>query len=610
MSLLKHSYLLAVICTLFVNKVFATISSEESKSQMLFDMTIPFGWGACSDPNGTTYQLDGGWRNKWPVATVLYASGDDDYQAILDAVTKYDIIVLDGSKGDFVLSKLIKLSGLQNKSIFGRKNARLCTEWYITPELKQKMIDACLDMLPDDRDGGILSNGKNIYDASEYQTRQMLIDYTGDQKESYRRSGIFYLDNSNENIIIRNMTFVGPGSLDVSGADLISNYGGTNIWIDHCEFIDGMDGNLDSGKREGSDQYVSYTWNIFRYTDRSFVHSFSNGVGWDKGYLQYITYAYNIWGEKCEHRMPQADHVKMHLLNNYYDCAGDSMGIFINGPSQTLIEGNYAVDGVRNIFVPGGQEDMFYVARHNIGFGEYNNSCNTDMQIEMPYEYKRVETNKLYSILTGECGSGATLPEHFLSLPADMNTVVYAVGKDDAFTAGTTISRPNITMTYSEEGAHEFYPAVEAKLDDTFVYYTMGNGVNGNKQGGTYYTFQPELDGMLTMAVMHNIIKPLYIEEDGSVLPEYNGISFEDSHPSAYRITIDVKAGSTYKLYCGGSKLGFYGFIYKWGETSSITNVFQPNINYVKGIFSISGQRLEKPIKGINIIDGKKIVVK
>ena len=201
MSLLKHSYLLAVICTLFVNKVFATISSEESKSQMLFDMTIPFGWGACSDPNGTTYQLDGGWRNKWPVATVLYASGGDDYQAILDAVTKYDIIVLDGSKGDFVLSKLINLSGLQNKSIFGRKNARLCTEWYITPELKQKMIDACLDMLPDDRDGGILSNGKSIYDASEYQTRQMLIDYTGDQKESYRRSGIFYLDNSNENIM-------------------------------------------------------------------------------------------------------------------------------------------------------------------------------------------------------------------------------------------------------------------------------------------------------------------------------------------------------------------------------------------------------------------------
>ena len=583
---------------------------KKTKGNAMPDVTVPFGWGTCSAPDGTPYTLDGGWRNPSPVATVLYASGGDDRQAILDAVTKYDIVVLDGSKGDFILSQHIDLFGLQNKSILGRNNARLCTEWYITPELKQKMTDAGLDKLPDNRDGGTLSNGKNIYDASEFQTRQMLIDYTGDQKETYRHSGIFDMNNTNENIIIRNMTFVGPGSLDVSGADLISNYGGTHIWIDHCEFIDGMDGNLDSGRREGSDQYVTYTWNIFRYTDRSFVHSFSNGVGWDRGYLQYITYAYNIWGERCEHRMPQADHVKMHLLNNYYDCVGDGMGIFINGPSHTLIEGCYAVEGVNRIFVPGGQEDMFYVTRYNKGFGEYDDSRNTAEPIEMPYSYKRIPTDKLHDVLTGAYGAGATLPDDFFTLPADMNTVLYTLTEGEIVRGGDVVTRPHITLTYSEEGAHEFYPAEARTLDDTFSYFTWGNGVNGNKEGGTFYTFRPELDGTLTMAVYHNLVKPLYIEEDGVALPEYNGISHDSSHPAAYLITINVKGGSSYKLYCRGSKLGFYGFLYTWGETTDINTITTPQQQRAKGIYTITGQRLSAPRRGINIIDGKKVVVR
>ena len=35
-----------------------------------------------------------------------------------------------------------------------------------------------------------------------------------------------------------------------------------------------------------------------------------------------------------------------------------------------------------------------------------------------------------------------------------------------------------------------------------------------------------------------------------------------DSIYSKYMFTLPVKAGASYKLYCEGSKLGFYGFIF------------------------------------------------
>ena len=574
------------------------------------DTSTPFGWGTCSSPEGKQYQLSGGCWQSLPTITTLYASGSDDRQAILDAISFYDIVLLDGSKGDFIISKTMPLHDLKNKSILGLNNARLCTQWYITPELKQKMIDAKLDTLPDDRDGGVLSNGKSIYDASEFYTRQMLIDYTGDPEETYRKSGIFSLNTTNENIIIRNLTFVGPGSLDVSGNDLISNYGGTHVWIDHCEFIDGMDGNLDSGKREGSDQYVTYSWNKFRYTERSFVHAFSNGVGWDRGYLQYITYAYNIWGEGCQHRMPQADHVKMHLLNNYYNCPDDSICIFINGPSETLIEGCYAEEGMNNIFLPGGQEDMFYVTRYNIGFGDYDYAKNTDRKIEMPYSYYLMESSGIPAILSEEKGAGATLSAEDFNLPKEQNTIAYLIGKDETFAAGTTIKRPNISLTFSEEGGADFYNSVAYMADSIFTHYTPGNGVNGDKSGGTFYTLRPELDGTITIAVKHNLKKPLYIQEDGVALPDYNGITFDETHSDKYRITFEAKGGSTYKIYCTGSKLGFYGFIYEKKEATDISDVQIVRQHFTPGIYTIDGKKILTPGKGLHIIDGKKVLWK
>lgn len=69
------------------------------------------------------------------------------------------------------------------------------------------------------------------------------------------------------NVVIRNLVIRGPGSNSDQAWDNINIEGSSkNIWIDHCEFWDGQDGNADVVK--GADN-VTFTWNIFGYSIRS-----------------------------------------------------------------------------------------------------------------------------------------------------------------------------------------------------------------------------------------------------------------------------------------------------------------------------------------------------
>ena len=71
----------------------------------------------------------------------------------------------------------------------------------------------------------------------------------------------FYCQDWN-NCIIRNVTIKGPGAYDISGCDNISLVGSKNIWIDHCDLQDGMDGNLDA--KDGADK-LTISWCKFAY---------------------------------------------------------------------------------------------------------------------------------------------------------------------------------------------------------------------------------------------------------------------------------------------------------------------------------------------------------
>lgn len=141
----------------------------------------------------------------------------------------------------------------------------------------------------------------------------------------------------------------------------------------------------------------------------------------------------------------------------------------------------------------------------------------------------------------------------------------YALAVDEAPKSGDQItSVANITMTYSEAGGADWKAAVaDTHIDEGAVFgaYTAGNGTNGNKEGGTFVTLQPALDGTITVGIVANADKKIYVEEDGVALADFDGKTYSEKYYGLE--TFSVAAGKSYKVYVSGSKMGFYGFTYE-----------------------------------------------
>lgn len=151
------------------------------------------------------------------------------------------------------------------------------------------------------------------------------------------------------------------------------------------------------------------------------------------------------------------------------------------------------------------------------------------------------------------------------------SSLTYVVPAGEKYTSGQTITlngdneKTAVSITFGEEGGADFTAAVADGAIDGFVAFTGGNGVDGNKEGGTFYTITPQYDGFIAVGVVLNANKDFYILEDGVSLTDYNGFSNNTKYKGAYGF--NVKAGSTYKIYALGSKLGFYGFKYDYTVT-------------------------------------------
>ena len=141
-------------------------------------------------------------------------------------------------------------------------------------------------------------------------------------------SGILYIKPGSNNVIIRNLIFEGPGAFDVDGRDNLTNEG-TNVWVDHCEFQDGEDGNFDN---KGDADNVTISWCKFTYlkapTSGGFGgspdHRFSDLIGSASDDFPPTDGRYSItlkncyWAEGCKARMPRARNAELHILNCYY----------------------------------------------------------------------------------------------------------------------------------------------------------------------------------------------------------------------------------------------------------------------------------------------------
>lgn len=383
--------------------------SLPSFAQASFDQMKPFGFVTVSSrtDNTKSYDLTGGGTfipdANAAGAVVLTSTGADMKSAITTAINNNKVIILDGSKGDFIISSVINLSSKSGKTIIGINNARLCTKWYVTDEIKSK-LDAqnVKSASTSSGTGGRLSNGKDVSEEAEFKTRQILLNMYGN--EDYRNSGIFYVQSCS-NIVFRNITFVGPGSIDVSGYDLMSIYGSNHIWVDHCSFIDGIDGNLDITQKA---DFCTISWCTFHYTDRSYMHQNTNLIGSSDsetaGYLN-TTMAYNMWGAKCRARMPMGRVGKIHVLNNYYNCAGNSTAcVNPRKNSEFLIEGNYFDKGISKVFTDNDSKAYTWASDNIIGRSG-TNAPTSSGTVTVPYDYSVQPAANLPEIISKHAGA-------------------------------------------------------------------------------------------------------------------------------------------------------------------------------------------------------------
>ena len=298
---------------------------------------------------------------------------------LYDAHLENDIIIFDGSKGDFIVSSSMQLKDLQNKTIVGINNARVCTEFYLSPELHQLMNDKkVLEQNTSKADQVLtLSNGKRVGEPREYLVRQTLIDKMQDPEEKFRNAGLFSFSNC-QNIIIRNLSLQGPGAIDVGGNDLLTlSRGSKHVWVDHVDFCDGMDGNFDINSFS---DFITVSWCRFHYSGRTYIHANTNLVGSSDRAEQNgednlnVTYAFCEWGEGCD---------------------------------QFRIEGCYFAEGVKKIFSQKDAKAFVFVDNHYTEkFKQPDNLGN----VTLPYRYEVIPVEDVPKVVSEHVGATLSDP--------------------------------------------------------------------------------------------------------------------------------------------------------------------------------------------------------
>ena len=238
------------------------------------------------------------------------------------------------------------------------------------------------------------------------------------EQQTKETSGILFIKRTS-NLILRNLTFVGPGAYDVDGNDNLCFEKVTNAWVDHCDFQDGMDGNFDI---KSTTDNITVSWCRFRYlkapkaggSGGSNDHRFSNLVGssssdkpTDGTYN--ITYAYCWWDEGCKQRMTRCRNAELHFLNCYWN---SSVADYYVGPenAKCYFEGcTFAgrANSADKIWSPFSGSTNYCTFVNCSG----NLPDNSSTPVAAPsYAYDQLSASGAKSYVThNTCGAGATL---------------------------------------------------------------------------------------------------------------------------------------------------------------------------------------------------------
>lgn len=580
----------------------------------------PMGWATCSDEAGTAFTMSGGNFSDASKTTLkALGNGQSDDSQIKSAISKYDIIILDGSNGDFTIERVMQIASVKNKTIIGINNARLCTKFYLTEEdhayLKKQNLEGLSSTA---QITGTLPDGTTLTcDERAFYTKKAMMELQYQKTGVYslpNRAGIFELDASVSNFIIRNLSLIGPGAVDIDGVDLITNMG-QHVWVDHCTFVDSQDGALDSKRCDWS----TYTYNKFYYTSRSYSHAYTCGCGWSDGkMILHLTFAYNEWGEGCVRRLPQCGDCYVHLLNNYHNCPGNSAGMTINENCKALVEGNFAAKGVQNALTGSG------TGRNITARGNNFAHANIGSEVTVPYQYNVMANTDVVANLTGAEGTGATLgndADYILStIPTEERQAASAslYFFDESFLETNAAGLSQMTFTdgativLNKSDKAFGKGASMAVGDETLQSIKLSNGAENiftapegkTVTGVKFYSYinKEETDRVNFWSVVGDKTYTA-TSEDVQILN-----SRDASNPDI--TTFTIAPASTFKFKNSGYQLSFVMEV-TYGDATGISNVATEAGK--KGVssdayYNLLGQPVAPNTRGLIIYNGKKVI--
>ena len=243
------------------------------------------------------------------------------------------------------------------------------------------------------------------------------------------------------NIIVRNIVIQGPGSnADQAWDNLtIENDGSRNIWIDHCEFWDGQDGNADVVK--GADN-VTFTWCIFGYKKKS-EHNLSNLIGSSddepvsEGKLN-VTYMFNWW-QAANQRKPRCRYGNVHVVNNLM--TGDKsitdgtavLGVSAGHMCTVRTERNVFINENNPIYTGNEDGSSAQESIENIFTNCTGNTSGSGKSFTPPYEYSSFMLKASEVEAAVKAGAGANLesPTACDAMPAVSSSSVTPASSGD-----------------------------------------------------------------------------------------------------------------------------------------------------------------------------------
>lgn len=247
------------------------------------------------------------------------------------------------------------------------------------------------------------------------------------------------ITNNAQNIIVRNLVINGPGSnTDQAWDNIVVEGGARNVWIDHCEFWDGQDGNADVVK--GADN-VTFTWNIFGYR-KGGPHNLSNLIASSDdepvsvGKLN-VTFMNNWWTGAAQ-RQPRCRYGNIHVVNNLYTKDGlqSDYGMAAGFECKILAENNHFIGINTPISTDLKSTNSGNVVRGNLFEGTTGNQTGFGTAFAPPYEYTSMMVAASAVKAQVQKLAGATLASPSACAPPKVG-----VAEDGVARAAPTLSR-------------------------------------------------------------------------------------------------------------------------------------------------------------------------